>query len=67
MKVGQRLEKVLDELERRNLLEQAVFVSHAGMPQQRVETNLRRLRGLAANTGYLSILIVEAHRPGESR
>ncbi len=67
MKVGQRLEKVLDELQRRKLLEQAVFVSHAGMPQQRVETDLRRLRGLAATTGYLSILIVNADRPGETR
>jgi precorrin-2/cobalt-factor-2 C20-methyltransferase len=67
MKVGQRLEKVLDELERRNLLEQTVFVSRAGMPQQRVETDVRRLRGLAANTGYLSIMIVDADRPGETR
>jgi precorrin-2/cobalt-factor-2 C20-methyltransferase len=67
MKVGQRLEKVLDELERRNLLEQAVFVSHAGMPQQRVETDVRRLRGLAANTGYLSILLVEADQPEEKQ
>ena len=60
MKIGQRLDRVLDELERRSLLGRAVFVSHAGMPQQRVETDVRRLRGLAASTGYLSILIVEA-------
>ena len=49
MKIGQRLEKVLDELEERNLLDQAVFVSYAGMPQQRVETDVRRLRALAAD------------------
>jgi precorrin-2/cobalt-factor-2 C20-methyltransferase len=66
MKIGQRLEKVLDELERRDLLHQAVFVSHAGMPRQRVETDLRRLRALGANTGYLSILIVQADRPEET-
>lgn len=60
MKVGRRLERVLDELEARHLLDQAVFVSHAGMPEQRVETDLRRLRGLAEEAGYLSILIVQA-------
>jgi precorrin-2/cobalt-factor-2 C20-methyltransferase len=67
MKVGQRLERVLDELERRRLLEQTVFVSHAGMAQQRVETDLRRLRGLGEKTGYLSILIVDADRPTEKQ
>ncbi len=66
MKVGQRLQKVLDELETRNLLDQTVFVSHAGMSQQRVETDLRRLRGLSDQAGYLSILIVPADRPGET-
>ncbi len=63
MKVGRRLEKVLDELAARDLLDRAVFVSHAGMPQQRIETDLRRLRGMPEQAGYLSILIVEA-RPG---
>jgi precorrin-2/cobalt-factor-2 C20-methyltransferase len=60
MKVGRRLEKMLDELEARNLLDRAVFVSHAGMPQQRAETDLRRLRGLPEEIGYLSILLVHA-------
>jgi len=60
MKVGRRLEKVLDELAARELLDRAVFVSHAGMPQQRIENDLRRLRGLAEEAGYLSILIVDA-------
>ncbi|TVS10982.1 MAG: precorrin-2 C(20)-methyltransferase [Planctomycetaceae bacterium] len=58
MKIGRRLERVLDELETRSLLDQAVFVSHAGLPQQHVETDVRRLRGLPDKTGYLSILIV---------
>jgi precorrin-2/cobalt-factor-2 C20-methyltransferase len=60
MKIGQRLDRVLDELEQRNLLDRAVFVAHAGRPQQRVETDVRRLRGLAPAAGYLSILIVAA-------
>jgi len=62
MKVGRRLARVLDELESRGLLQQAIFVSRAGMPQQRVETDLRRLRGQPDETGYLSILIVQARK-----
>jgi precorrin-2/cobalt-factor-2 C20-methyltransferase len=63
MKIGQRLQRVLDELDARGLLDQAVFVSHAGMAQQQVETDLRRLRGQSPETGYLSVLIVRADRP----
>ena len=59
MKIGSRLEKVLDVLDAKDLLDRGVFVSHAGMPQQRVETDLRRLRGLPAEAGYLSILLVQ--------
>jgi precorrin-2/cobalt-factor-2 C20-methyltransferase len=66
MKVGRRLERVLDELEARGLLDQTVFVAHAGMPQQHVETNVRRLRGLSDTVGYLSILIIQASPPGEA-
>ena len=60
MKVGGRLQQVLDVLEAKDLLEQAVFVSHAGMAEQQVETDLRRLRGLSKEAGYLSIVLVQA-------
>jgi precorrin-2/cobalt-factor-2 C20-methyltransferase len=60
MKTGKRLQKVLDELDARGLIGQAVFVSRAGQPQQKIETDLRRLRGGAENLGYLSILIIQA-------
>ena len=59
MKIGRRLERVLDELQQRGLTERAVFVSHAGMAQQRVETDLRRLRGMPEETGYLSLLLIQ--------
>lgn len=62
MKIGQRLQRVLDVLETKGLLDRGVFVSHAGMPQQLVEPDLRRLRGLPQQTGYLSILIVQADK-----
>ncbi len=67
MKVGRRLQRVLDELEARNLLDQAVFVSHAGLPQQKLETDLRRLRGLPEEVGYLSIILVQAPPDQEQR
>jgi precorrin-2/cobalt-factor-2 C20-methyltransferase len=60
MKVGRRLPQVLAELDRRRLLDRAVFVSHAGLPQQRVETDLGRLRDEPEETGYLSILLIHA-------
>ncbi len=64
MKVGGRLQKVLDILEARQLLEQAVFVSHAGQAEQEVETDLRRLRGRSEEAGYLSIVLVQgSQRP----
>ena len=59
MKIGRRLESVLDALESRGLLGQAVFVARAGMSGQRVETDLRQLRGAPEEAGYLSILIVQ--------
>ena len=59
MKIGRRLERVLDELERRGLIDRAVLVSRAGMADQRVETDLRRLRGTPEETAYLSILLVQ--------
>jgi precorrin-2/cobalt-factor-2 C20-methyltransferase len=60
MKIGDRLARVLDILQARGLFERAVFVARAGMPQQRVETDLTRLRDLDPQAGYLSILIVQA-------
>ena len=59
MKIGRRLQQALDELDRRGLTDRAVWVSHAGMPQQRIETDLGRLRAAPDETGYLSILLVQ--------
>lgn len=60
MKVGSRLTDILGILEQTGLLEQSVFVSHAGMPDQRIETDLRNLRTAGKKTGYLSIILVHA-------
>jgi precorrin-2/cobalt-factor-2 C20-methyltransferase len=60
MKVGKRLEKLLDLLQSRALLDQAVFVARAGQPGQRIETDLQKLREEGPEAGYLSIILVHA-------
>ncbi len=60
MKIGKRLDRILDILEETGMIEDGVFVSHAGMQNQRVETNLRNLRGEQPEKGYLSIILVRA-------
>ena len=57
MKIGKRLGDILNILEEAGLIENAVFVSHAGMENQRIETDLRRLKGECREAGYLSTLI----------
>ncbi len=60
MKIGKRLDKILDLLEKKKLLDQAVFVSRAGQPDQRLETDLGKLRAEGPKVGYLSIILVHA-------
>lgn len=59
MKIGKRCDRVLDLLEEMGLLKHSVFVSRAGMDDERIETDLRVLRdGCTDTTGYLSIILV---------
>jgi precorrin-2/cobalt-factor-2 C20-methyltransferase len=60
MKIGKRLPEILELLEGKGLLESSVFVSHATMAEQRVETDLRRLKAEGPEAGYLSIILVHA-------
>jgi len=60
MKIGRRLPEILDLLDGEGLLERSVFVSHAGMAEQRIETDLRRLKSEGPEAGYLSIILVHA-------
>lgn len=62
MKVGKRLEAILDRLEANGLLEQSVFAAHVGMANEHVERDLRKLRGCGETMGYLSIILVDASR-----
>jgi len=59
MKVGRRLEKILELLDKNKALERSVFVSHAGMKgKEQVVTDLRSLYGKTKEAGYLSIILV---------
>jgi precorrin-2/cobalt-factor-2 C20-methyltransferase len=64
MKIGKRLPEILNILEDAGLIDRGVFVSRAGMNNQRVETDLRALRKEDAEAGYLSIILV--HTEGEN-
>jgi precorrin-2/cobalt-factor-2 C20-methyltransferase len=60
MKIGKRLGDILDLLEQLEVIDDAVFVQRAGQPAQRIEPDLRRLRGREAEAGYLSVILVHA-------
>lgn len=57
MKVGKRLEALIDLLEGAGRLDGSVLVSRAGMAGERVETDIRKLGGEKAETGYLSVIL----------
>lgn len=60
MKIGVRLLELIDLLDRLGALERSVFVARAGLPEQRVETDLRCLRDAEKGTGNLAVIIVQA-------
>lgn len=60
MKIGRRLDAVLEVLAQTGDLHRSVLVSRAGMQDQRIETDLQALRGRSSPVGYLSIILVAA-------
>ena len=60
MKIGSRLREIVDLLEQLNVLDRSVFVSRAGLPDQRVELDLNHLRDADETTGNLAVIIVQA-------
>lgn len=58
MKIGKRLPDILDLLEDAGYIDRSVFVSRAGLSDQRVETDLRTMRNENPEAGYLSIILV---------
>lgn len=58
MKIGKRLDRILEILESTGAIGRSVFVSRAGLPQQRIVTDLNLLRGEDADRGYLSVILI---------
>ncbi len=56
MKVGSRLGSIVEILKEADALEHSVFVSHAGMENQRIETDLASM-DTTGEAGYLSIIL----------
>lgn len=65
MKIGQRLEGVLDLLRQMNILQHCVFASRIGLPGEVLCEDLTRLTPVAAY-GYLSTMLIRRHS-GEKR
>ncbi|SEA35519.1 precorrin-2 C20-methyltransferase /cobalt-factor II C20-methyltransferase [Desulfuromusa kysingii] len=59
MKIGHHLPAIIDMLEENGLIHQAVFVARAGFPEQRIETDLRSLRGADPACGNLAIILLD--------
>lgn len=64
MKIGKRLKEILEILEEADVMEGGLFVAHAGMENQRVETDLRKLKSEKPETGYLSIILLKGSGKG---
>lgn len=62
MKIGKRLSGILEILETRGVIDNAVFVANAGSDGERIETDLRKLKSENAETGYLATIIVDTGR-----
>lgn len=58
MKIGRHLQAIIDLLEENKLIGKAVFVARAGLPDQRIETDLRCLHGADPVLGHLAIILI---------
>ena len=60
MKIGKRLPEVLKLLEDNGVIERSVLVSRVGLPEERLETDLRRLKASGTEAEYLAVILVQA-------
>jgi precorrin-2 methylase len=59
MKIGNRLGRVIDILQEKNLLQHSVFIQKAGLPGQRIEFDLSKISRSEEGAGNLSIILVK--------
>jgi len=60
MKIGKRLDRVLEVLDSEGAIGRSVFVSHVGLDNQKIVKDLNTLRGGDADRGYLSVILVRS-------
>jgi len=58
MKIGKRLDRILEVLDSEGAIGRSVFVSHVGLDNQKIVKDLNTLRGGDADRGYLSVILV---------
>ncbi|MGC8602123.1 MAG: precorrin-2 C(20)-methyltransferase [Desulfomonilaceae bacterium] len=66
MKIGKRLDRVLEVLDNEGATDRSVFVSHVGLDNQKIVKDLNTLRGGEADRGYLSVILVRSRYEGDS-
>ncbi len=62
MKIGKRLQAIINLLDETGVINDAVFISRAGQKAQHIETDLTKLRGADDKAGYMSIMLVHAKK-----
>ena len=60
MKIGDRLQEVIELLERLERLDDAVLVTRAGLEGERIETDLQQLKNAPPETGHMSVILVSS-------
>lgn len=62
MKIGKKLHRVLELLENRGVIENAVFVARAGLDGQRIVTDLRQLKNEPPEAGHMSVILIHCDK-----
>lgn len=58
MKIGRHLNSIIAAIDEVNAIERSVFVSRAGLPEQRIELDLNQLRDAPRGAGNLAVIVV---------
>lgn len=66
MKIGKRLDRILDVLENEGAIARSVFVSHVGLVNQKIVKDLHMLRHGESDRGYLSVILVRSRKGVDS-
>ncbi len=66
MKIGKRLDRILDVLENEGAIARSVFVSHVGLVNQKIVKDLNMLRHGESDRGYLSVILVRSRKGVDS-